>query len=48
MRLEFIGNVQILSQDAVVIDLAIDSEGKGAIIVNEGLSASVLKQTRGI
>jgi len=43
MCLELVGNGQSLSDDAMVVDLAVDSEGEGAIVVNEGLSASVLR-----
>ena len=46
MCLELVGNGQSLSDDAVVVDLAVDSEGEGAIFVNEGLGASVLKRKR--
>lgn len=46
MRLELVGNGQSLSDDAVVVDLAVDSEGEGAIFVNEGLSTSVLRRSK--
>lgn len=42
MCLELVRNGQSFSDDAVVVDLAVDSEGERAISVNEGLSTSVL------
>lgn len=43
MCLKFILDVQLLPQNPVVVDLAIDSEGKGAVIVDKRLGAGVLR-----
>ena len=45
MRLELIIGLQSLSQDAVVIDLAVDGQGEGTIVVNKGLGTGVLNVT---
>jgi hypothetical protein len=37
-------NIQGLSQDAVVVNLAIDSQSEGAVVVDEGLRTGVLKR----
>jgi hypothetical protein len=41
--LEVVLGLHSSPEDAVVVDLAVDSEGEGAILVNERLSASVWK-----
>lgn len=46
MCFELVRDRQSLSEDAVVVDLAVDSEGEGTIVVNEGLSASVFERDK--
>lgn len=46
MCLELILDVQLLPQNLVVVDLAIDSEGKGAVIVDKRLGTGVFKKIR--
>lgn len=41
MRLELILGLQSLPEDTVVIDLAVDGQGKGAIVVDKGLGTGV-------
>lgn len=41
MSLEVVLGVQIFPEDTVVVDLAVDGEGEGLIIVDEGLGAGV-------
>lgn len=45
MCLEVIFGVQVLPQDTVVVDLAVDGKGEGFIIVDEGLSTGVWEQS---
>lgn len=44
MRLELILGLQVLPEDTVVIDLAVDGQGKGAIVVDKGLGTRVCKE----
>jgi hypothetical protein len=41
VRLEVVLGVQVFPEDAVVVDLAVDSEGEGLVIVNKGLGAGI-------
>ena len=41
MRLEVVLGIQTFSQDTVVVNFAIDSQGEGSIFVNEGLGTGV-------
>ena len=41
MGLELIGMFQLLAQDSVVVDLAIDRQGEGAILVEKRLGTGV-------
>lgn len=41
MRLEVVLVVKVLANEAVVVDLTVDGEGEGAIIVDEGLGTGV-------
>ena len=42
VRLEVVLGLQLLAQDTVVVDLAVDGKGKSLIIVDEGLGTGVL------
>lgn len=44
MGLEVVLVLQALAQDAVVVDLTVDGEGKGLVIVDEGLGTGVWKK----
>lgn len=44
MSLEVVLGLQVFPEDAVVVDLAVDSEGEGLIIVDEGLGAGVWRR----
>jgi len=41
VRLEVVLGVQVLPEDAVVVDLAVDSEGEGLIFVDKRLGTGV-------
>ena len=43
MRLEVVLVAEVLADETVVVDLTVDGEGEGAIIVDEGLGTRVLK-----
>jgi hypothetical protein len=43
--LEVVLVVKVLADDAVVVDLAVDGEGEGAIIVDKGLSTRVYSKS---
>ena len=42
MGLEVVGSLELLPQDPMVVDFAIDCKRDGAIIVDQGLSSTVL------
>jgi hypothetical protein len=39
--LEFVGLLEALAENAVVVDLAVDGQGDGTLLVDERLSAGV-------
>lgn len=41
MRFEVVGLLQALAQNAVVVDLAIDGQGNGLVLVDKRLSAGI-------
>jgi hypothetical protein len=41
VRLEVVLVVEVLANEAVVVDLTVDGEGEGAVIVDEGLGTGV-------
>ncbi len=45
MGLEVVGMLELLAQDSVIVNLAIDGERQGSIVVDERLGAGIWVQS---